>query len=80
MAENSLQAAILDLEPLSTDAEKSLIRNFEENIKDSRSFEEKIAALSKPAVVDQPNEEKVQADLAILKEKIAHCDKRLVNP
>ena len=45
---------------------------------DSRSFEERIAGLKKPDVVDQPDEEKVQSRLASINEKITACDKRLV--
>jgi hypothetical protein len=71
-------ADAVSLEPLSADAEKALSNDSEKPAKDSRSFEERIAALIKPAVIEQPNEEKVQSDLAILKEKIAQCDKRLV--
>jgi hypothetical protein len=79
--ENPLEMKVADesLELLKPDAEKSLSNDPDNKIKDSRSFVERIAALNKPAVVEQPNEEKVQADLAILKEKIAQCDKRLVS-
>ncbi len=47
--------------------------------KDTRSFEERIAALKKPVPMTQPDEEKVQKDLAALHEKIDKCDKRMVN-
>ncbi len=70
------QAANLSL---STGAENPFSNDYEKKANDNRSFEERLGALIKPAVVDEPNEEKVQADLAILKEKIAQCDRRLVN-
>jgi hypothetical protein len=78
--EEAAQAVVASecTEPVSTDAEKSSRKDNEAAAKDSRSFEERIAALNKPAVVEQPNEEKMQADLTILKEKLSHCDQRLV--
>eukprot|EP00292_Cryptomonas_paramecium_P000344 CAMPEP_0113686044 /NCGR_PEP_ID=MMETSP0038_2-20120614/15049_1 /TAXON_ID=2898 /ORGANISM="Cryptomonas paramecium" /LENGTH=374 /DNA_ID=CAMNT_0000606279 /DNA_START=15 /DNA_END=1135 /DNA_ORIENTATION=+ /assembly_acc=CAM_ASM_000170 len=49
----------------------------EEKQKDTRSVEERIAALKKPNPVPQPDEEKVRKHLDSLNAKIETCDKRL---
>jgi hypothetical protein len=50
----------------------------EERPKDTRSIEERMAALKKPTPVPQPNEEKLNQQLSALNAKIDKCDKRLV--
>jgi hypothetical protein len=50
----------------------------EDRPKDTRSFEERIAALKKPNPVPQPDEEKLNHHISSLNVKIDKCDKRLV--
>jgi hypothetical protein len=46
---------------------------------DPRSFAKRMAELKKPDAIDQPDEEKVQAVLAGINDKIGKRDKRLVH-
>ena len=50
----------------------------EERPKDTRSFEERIAALKKPNPVPQPDEEKLNQHISRLNSEIDKWDKRLV--
>jgi hypothetical protein len=50
----------------------------EDQPKDTRSFEERIAALKKPNPIPQPDEGKLNQHISSLNAKIEKCDKRLV--
>jgi hypothetical protein len=50
----------------------------EDRPKDTRSLEERMAALKKPNPVPQPDEEKLNQHISSLNAKIDKCDKRLV--